>query len=146
MLKSLLKSYFEAYPGIFEYMEGVKKKAYEDGFVTTLMQRKRYIPELKNKNKLIRSSGERIALNTPIQGTSADIIKKAMILIDDRLESEHLKSKMILQVHDELVFDTLESEKDRVFEIVKEVMEHVCELRVPLKIEISMGYNWYEAK
>lgn len=144
--KKFIESYFEAYPGIFEYMEGVKKKAYEDGFVTTLMQRKRYIPELKNKNKLIRSSGERIALNTPIQGTSADIIKKAMILIDDRLESEHLKSKMILQVHDELVFDTLESEKDRVFEIVKEVMEHVCELRVPLKIEISMGYNWYEAK
>lgn len=144
--KHFIETYMRTYPGIGEYMNRVIEKAYENGFVTTLMQRKRYIPELQNKNKMIRSSGERIALNTPIQGTSADIIKKAMIDIYARFEKEHLKSKMILQVHDELVFDTLESEKERVMEIVKDVMEHVCELKAPLKIEMSTGYNWYEAK
>jgi len=127
-------------------MNSVIEKAYKDGYVTTFMHRKRYIPELQNKNHIIRASGERIALNTPIQGTSADIIKKAMVDIARRFKAENLKSKMIIQVHDELVFDTLIEEKDKVINIVKETMENVCDLNIPFNVEISYGGNWYEAK
>ena len=144
--KQFIDTYKETYPGIESYMNGVIEKAYRDGFVTTLMKRKRYIPELNNANHIIRASGERIALNTPIQGTSADIIKKAMVDIAIRFKEENLKSKMIIQVHDELVFDTLFDEKEKVISIVKETMEQVCDLNVPLNVEISYGGNWYEAK
>jgi len=144
--KQFIDTYKETYPGIDKYMNGVVEKAYQDGYVTTLMHRKRYIPELQNKNHIIRASGERIALNTPIQGTSADIIKKAMVDIAARFKEENLKSKMIIQVHDELVFDTLFEEKEKVINIVKDTMEHVCDLSVPLNVEISYGGNWYEAK
>ena len=144
--KQFIDTYKETYPGIESYMKGVIEKAYKDGFVTTLMKRKRYIPELLNANHIIRASGERIALNTPIQGTSADIIKKAMVDIAARFKAENLKSKMIIQVHDELVFDTLFDEKEKVISIVKETMEHVCDLNVPLNVEFSYGGNWYEAK
>jgi len=130
--KQFIDTYKETYPGIDKYMNGVVEKAYQDGYVTTLMHRKRYIPELQNKNHIIRASGERIALNTPIQGTSADIIKKAMVDIAARFKEENLKSKMIIQVHDELVFDTLFEEKEKVINIVKDTMEHVCDLSVPL--------------
>ena len=144
--KQFIDSYFEAYPGIKSYMDGVVEKAYKDGYVTTLMHRKRYIPELQNKNYMIRTSGERIALNTPIQGTSADIIKKAMVDIARKFKENNIKSKMIIQVHDELVFDTLIEEKDIVIDIIKQAMENVCDLHVPLNVEISYGTNWYEAK
>ncbi len=144
--KEFIDAYFEAYPGIKSYMNSVVEKAYQDGYVTTLMHRKRYIPELQNKNHIIKASGERIALNTPIQGTSADIIKKAMVDIAKRFKEENIKSKMVVQVHDELVFDTIISEKEKVINIVKEVMENVCDLHVPLNVEISYGNNWYEAK
>ena len=144
--KQFIDTYKETYPGIDRYMNSVVEKAYQDGYVTTLMNRKRYIPELQNKNHIIRSSGERIALNTPIQGTSADIIKKAMVDIARRFKEENLKSKMIIQVHDELVFDTLLYEKEKVIAIVKDCMENVCDLTVPFNVEISYGYNWYEAK
>jgi len=144
--KQFIDTYKETYPGIESYMNSVIEKAYKDGYVTTLMNRKRYIPELQNKNHIIRASGERIALNTPIQGTSADIIKKAMVDISRRFKEEKLKSKMIIQVHDELVFDTLLEEKDMVISIVKDAMEQVCNLDVPFNVEISYGYNWYEAK
>ncbi len=144
--KVFIDNYFESYPGIKEYMDTIVMKAYLDGYVRTLMNRKRIIPELNNKNRFIRSSGERIALNTPIQGTSADMIKKAMVDIDKRFKEENIKSKMILQVHDELVFDTLESEKEKVIEIVTECMEHVVELDVPLHVDIEYGANWYQAK
>ena len=144
--KQFIDTYKERYPGIESYMNCVIEKAYQDGYVTTLMNRKRYIPELQNKNHIIRASGERIALNTPIQGTSADIIKKAMVDIAKRFKEENLKSKMIIQVHDELVFDTLLEEKEKVIEIVKDCMENVCTLSVPFNVEISYGYNWYEAK
>ena len=144
--KQFIDTYKETYPGIDRYMNSVVEKAYQDGYVTTLMNRKRYIPELQNKNHIIRASGERIALNTPIQGTSADIIKKAMVDIARRFKEENLKSKMIIQVHDELVFDTLLYEKEKVIAIVKDCMENVCDLTVPFNVEISYGYNWYEAK
>ena len=95
---------------------------------------------------MIRQSGERMALNTPIQGTSADIIKKAMVLIHNKLKEKNLKSKLIIQVHDELVFDCLKEEQETVTEIMKDVMENVIKLKVPLKIDIAYGNNWYEAK
>ena len=144
--EQFINNYFESYPGIKEYMNTTIEKAYNDGYVLTLMNRKRYIPELKNTNKMIRKGGERIALNTPIQGTSADIIKKAMIDIANEFEKQNLKSKMILQVHDELVFDTLLEEKDKVIEIITDKMENVYDLEVPLKIDIEYGDNWYQAK
>lgn len=144
--KQFIDTYKETYPGIESYMNSVIEKAYKQGYVTTLMNRKRYIPELQNKNHIIRASGERIALNTPIQGTSADIIKKAMVDISRRFKEEGLQSKMIIQVHDELVFDTIIDEKDKVISIIKECMENVCELSVPFNVDINYGYNWYEAK
>ena len=95
---------------------------------------------------MIRQSGERMALNTPIQGTSADIIKKAMVLIHQKLKENNLKSKLIIQVHDELVFDCLKEEQEQVTKIMKDVMENVIKLKVPLKIDVEYGNNWYEAK
>ena len=144
--KKFIDTYLKTYPGIAEYMEEEKKKAYELGYVTTLMNRRRVIEELKNKNYLIRSSGERIALNTPIQGTAADILKKAMVEIYDEFQKRGLKSKMLIQVHDELVFNVLDSELDEVIAIVRNIMEHTIELKVPLKVDIEYGNNWYEAK
>lgn len=144
--KKFIDDYLATYPGIKEYMEVTIKTAYEDGFVKTLFNRKRTIEELKNSNYMIRQSGERMALNTPIQGTSADIIKKAMIEIKTRFVKENISSKMILQVHDELVFDVLKREQEQVINIVKEVMENIYELQVPLKIDLAIGENWYQAK
>ena len=144
--KKFIDNYLETYPGIKEYTENIKKKAYVDGYVKTIMNRKRIIEELKNKNYLIRSMGERIALNTPIQGSSADILKKAMIEIYDKINGLGLKSKMLIQVHDELVFNVLESELDIVTNIVTDIMENTYKLNVPLKVEINTGKNWYDAK
>ena len=120
--------------------------AYKNGYVKTLFNRKRVIDELKNKNYLIRSSGERMALNTPIQGTAADILKKAMVEIYNEFNKRNLKSKMLIQVHDELVFNVLNSELDEVKDIVRNVMENTFKLDVPLKVDIEYGNNWYEAK
>lgn len=144
--KKFIDNYLETYPGISEYMEEEKKKAYELGYVTTLMNRRRVIEELKNKNYMIRSSGERMALNTPIQGTAADILKKAMVEIYEEFNKRGLKSKMLIQVHDELVFNVLDSELEEVSSIVKDIMENTIQLSVPLKVDIEYGENWYEAK
>ena len=144
--KKFIDNYLQTFPGIQEYMEKEKKKAYELGYVTTLMHRRRVIPELKNKNYMIRSSGERMALNTPVQGSASDILKKAMIEIDEIFEKENIKSKMLLQVHDELIFDVFKDELDMVKEIVKETMEGVCKMSVPLKVDIEVGTDWYDAK
>ena len=127
-------------------MDNVKKEAYKNGYVKTLFNRKRIIPELQSKNHAVRASGERMALNTPIQGTSADIIKKAMIEVFDAFKKENLKSKMILQVHDELVFDCRRDELDKVIEIVTNIMENTYKLNVPLKVDVNYGDNWYLAK
>lgn len=144
--KEFIDNYLDTYPGIREYMEKEKAKAYEDGYVRTIMNRKRVIEELKNKNYMIRSAGERMALNTPIQGSAADILKKAMVEIFDEFKKRNLKSKMLIQVHDELVFNVLEEELDEVKGIVKDIMENVVKLQVPLSVEIEIGRNWYEAK
>lgn len=144
--KQFIDHYFEAYPGIHTYMEEVKKGAYEKGYVETLLHRKRVIKELKSDSKMVRNQGERMALNTPIQGTSADIIKKAMNEVHEAFKKENLQSKMILQVHDEIVVDCKKDEFERVVEILKQTMEHTYELNVPLKVDIEHGNNWYEAK
>lgn len=144
--KQFMDHYFEAYPGIRTYMDQVKKDVYQKGYVETLLHRKRVIKELQSDSVMVRKQGERMALNTPIQGTSADIIKKAMNEVHDAFIKEHLQSKMILQVHDELVIDCKKSEFEQVSRILKEVMEHTVELRVPLKVDIEYGNNWYEAK
>ena len=144
--KDFIEGYLETFPGISKYMEEEKAKAYKYGYVKTLMNRKRVIEELNNKNYMIRSSGERIALNTPIQGSAADILKKAMVEIFDEFRKRNLKSKMLIQVHDELVFNVLKSELDEVKKIVKDKMENVIKLSVPLKVDIEIGNNWYEAK
>ena len=144
--KEFIDKYLEAFPGISEYMNKEKEEAYKLGYVTTLMNRRRVIPELNSKNYMVRSSGERMALNTPIQGTAADILKKAMVELYDELNKRKLNSKIILQVHDELIINVKNNEVDEVREIVKDVMENAYKLKVPLKVEIEMGDNWYEAK
>jgi len=144
--KKFIDNYLNTYPEITDYMERVKAEAYQNGYVTTLMNRKRVIEELKNKNYMIRSSGERMALNTPIQGTAADILKKAMVEIYDEFNKRGLKSKMLIQVHDELVFNVLNDELEEVKEIVRDIMENTFQLSVPLKVDIEVGNNWYEAK
>ncbi len=144
--KNFIDNYLQTYPGISQYMENEKAKAYQFGYVKTLMNRKRVIEELKNKNYMIRSSGERMALNTPIQGTAADILKKAMVEIYDEFQKRNLKSKMLIQVHDELVFNVLKDELDEVKSLVKNIMENTFQLDVPLKVDIEVGNNWYEAK
>lgn len=144
--KKFIDNYLETYPGIKEYMEEEKSDAYKYGYVKTLMNRKRVIEELQSKNFMIRSSGERMALNTPIQGTAADILKKAMVEIYDEFNKRNLKSKMIIQVHDELVFNVLDEELEEVKLIVRDIMENTFKLSVPLKVEIEVGNDWYEAK
>ena len=144
--KHFIDHYLETYPGVQEYMDKQIKQAYQDGYVRTLFNRKRIITELQNSNYMIRHQGERMALNTPIQGTSADIIKKAMVDIDKELKKRNLKTKMILQVHDELLFDCNKDELEEVKSIIKDKMEHVLTLKVPLKVDIAYGNTWYEAK
>ena len=144
--KSFIDNYLTTYPGIVKFMEDTKAGAYRDGYVKTLMGRKRVIEELQNKNFMIRSSGERMALNTPIQGTAADILKKAMVDIYAEFNKRNLKSKMLLQVHDELVFNVVNDELEEVKELVRDLMENAYKLSVPLKVEIEYGADWSEAK
>ena len=144
--KKFIDKYLDLYPGVKRYMDEIVEEAHMFGSVRTLFGRKREIEELQNSNYMIRNAGERIALNTPIQGTSADIIKMAMIKIDKIMEEKNLKSKMLLQVHDELIFDVKEEEKEIISEIVKNEMENITPLKVPLKVGMDYGKNWYDAK
>lgn len=144
--KEFIEKYYELYPGVKRYMDEIVKEAIQTGSVRTLLKRRRIIPELNSPQYMVRQMGERIALNTPIQGTSADIIKKAMVEIYEELKKQNLKSKMILQVHDELIFDLLEEEKDVVANIVKDKMTHTIKLDVPLKVSADYGVNWYDTK
>ena len=144
--KRFIDDYLETYPGIRDFQAKEIADAYANGYARTLMNRKRVIEELKNKNYMIRSSGERMALNTPIQGTAADILKKAMVEIYREFNKRNLKSKMLIQVHDELVFNVLNNELDEVSKIVKDIMENTFKIDVPLKVDIEFGDNWYEAK
>lgn len=144
--KSYIESYLEKYHGVRNYMESIKEQAKKDGYVKTMLNRIRYIPELKSPNYNIRQFGERVALNTPIQGTAADIIKLAMVRVDNRLINEGLKSKLILQVHDELIVEAHKDEVDKVKQILSEEMQNAMELNVPLKVDMSTGHSWYDAK
>ncbi|MHC6180651.1 DNA polymerase I [Clostridium sp. JNZ X4-2] len=144
--KLYIDTYFERYPKVKVYMDNIVKEAKKNLYVTTLMNRRRFIPEIKSSNKIIRSLGERLAMNTPIQGSAADIIKIAMVNVYRRLEQGNLKSKLILQVHDELILNVYKEELEKVKGIVKEEMENVLDLKVPLEVDISIGSNWYEAK
>ena len=144
--KEFIEKYYELYPGVKKYMDEIVKEAILNGSVRTLLKRRRIIPELNSPQYMVRQMGERIALNTPIQGTSADIIKKAMVEIYDELKKQNLQSKMILQVHDELIFDLIEEEKEQVEKIVKDKMTHTITLDVPLKVSADYGVNWYDTK
>ena len=144
--KMFIEKYYELYPGVKNYMNNIIKEAYETGQVKTMFGRIRKIKELRDNNYMTRSMGERMALNTPIQGSSADIMKMAMIEVEKKLKENNLESKLILQVHDEIIIDAKESEIEILKEILKSSMTKIVNLSVPLKIEINVGKNWYDAK
>ena len=144
--KNFIDNYLETFPGIKSYMNNLIAKAHENGYVKTMFGRKRVIDEIKSANYMVKTSGERMALNTPIQGTSADILKIAMIEIHKELKKRNLKTKMIIQVHDELLFDCPKEEQKEVEKLIKDKMENAYKLLVPLKVDIESGANWYEAK
>ncbi len=146
MAKKYIEGYFERFSGVKAYMDGIVKKAQEDGYVTTLLNRRRYLPELSAGNFMTRSFGERVAMNTPIQGSAADIIKLAMVKVYQRLKAEGLKSKLVLQVHDELIIETPLDEAEAVKKILKTEMENAYKLNVPLKVDMNVGETWYDAK
>ncbi|WP_276704314.1 DNA polymerase I [Caldibacillus debilis] len=143
---AFIERYFQIYPGVKQFMEDIVKEAKQTGYVTTLLNRRRYIPEITSRNYNLRSFAERTAMNTPIQGSAADIIKKAMIDMAERLKKEKLKARMLLQVHDELIFEAPKEEIGRLCQIVPEVMEGAVELKVPLKVDVAYGPTWYDAK
>lgn len=141
-----IDQYFDAFQGVRTYMDEIVKEAKRDGYVKTLLERRRYLPEINASNFNLRSFAERTAMNTPIQGTAADIIKLAMIMMDEVLRERKLKSRMLLQVHDELVFEVPPEELELMTTLVPETMERALQLSVPLKAEVSSGANWYDAK
>jgi DNA polymerase I len=141
-----IERYLESFPGVKNYMEDVVTKAKEDGYVSTLLQRRRYLPEINSRNFNQRGFAERTAMNTPIQGTAADIIKLAMVQMETRLKEEKLETRMLLQVHDELIFEAPQDEIETLKRIVPEVMESAIKLDVPLKVDYEYGSTWYDAK
>ena len=143
--KEMIDQYFERFPNILNYINDTKAFAREHGYVKTLMGRRRYIPDIKSGNWNVRGFAERTAINMPIQGTAADIIKLAMINIHHWLKENKKQSRMLLQVHDELIFEIHETELDEVPDKIKELMEFAVELDVPLKVEAGIGENWLEA-
>ena len=144
--KKYIDEYLSEYSGIKNFMDNIKEEAKEKGYVETLFHRRRYIPELKSNNFMVRQFGSRAAMNTPIQGTAADIMKIAMIKVNNELKKRNLKSKIVLQVHDEMMIEALEEEKEEVKEILKTSMESAANLKVPLIAEISEANNWYDCK
>ena len=141
-----IEQYFETYPDVKKFLDKTVEDAKQNGYVTTLYGRRRPIPELSSSNFMQRSFGERVAMNSPIQGTAADIMKLAMIHVWERMHKENLKSRLILQVHDELLIETLAEEEEKVRQILTEEMQHAAELSVTLEIDLHTGENWYEAK
>ena len=144
--KAYMEAYFATFPGVRKYMDEVVEKAKENGYVETLLHRRRDLPELKSSNFNLRSFGERVALNMPVQGTAADVMKLAMVAVHKRLKAEKLQARLVLQVHDELIVECPESEAEHVAELLEEEMEHVVSLSVPLTAEAHWGKNWLEAK
>ena len=141
-----IESYFARYTGVKKYMEEIVAKAREQGYVATLMGRRRYLPDIRHSNFNLRSFAERTAINTPIQGTAADIMKKAMIDVESALEEANFKSRILLQVHDELVLEVTEDEKERVADLVRTTMQNAAQLEIPLLAEVNFGRNWAETK
>lgn len=144
--KEYIEQYLNKYNGIKKYMEDIDKKAKEDGYVTTMFGRRRNIPELKSQNYMVRQFGSRVALNMPIQGTAADIMKLAMIEVDKRIEQKKLKAKLLLQIHDELLIEVPMNEEEEVKDILKDTMENVVKLSIPLIADASVADNWYGCK
>jgi DNA polymerase-1 len=143
--KDLIDEYFATYPGVKAYMENSKEVARKNGYIETIFKRKRYLPDINSHNSVVRGYAERNAINAPIQGSAADIIKVAMINIYKRFRKENLKSTMILQVHDELNFNVFPEEKEMVERIVIEEMQNAYHMRVPLIADRGWGSNWLEA-
>ena len=144
--RAFINKYYDLYPGVKEYIDSNVESAKETGEVRTLYGRKRVIEEIHNTNFMIRQSGERMAMNTPIQGTAADILKMAMIKLQKRIDEENLNTKILVQVHDELVFDVPNNEVEIVIPIIRDTMENIYQMNVPLKVDIEYGRDWYEAK
>ena len=142
--KEYIESYLASYPGVNAYLRDIVKYATEHGSVDTLYGRKRYIPEIQSKNAVMRKFGERVAMNSPIQGSAADIIKIAMINVSDRLNKSGVDAKLILQVHDELIIEAREDQAELVAGILKEEMENAANLPIPLTVDLSIGDRWYE--
>ena len=141
-----MEIYFDRYPNIKGYLDSLTEEAKEKGYVLTILNRRRFIPEIKSSNKIVKSLGERLAMNAPIQGSAADIIKLAMVNVFNKLKEKSLKSEIILQVHDELILNVKKDELEEVKALVKEEMENVLKLAVPLEVDINLGKTWYEAK
>ena len=141
-----IKGYLATYHGVAAYMDRVVEQAKRDGYVTTLYGRRRYLPELQSSNFNLRGFGERVARNMPVQGTAADIIKIAMIRVSARLKEEQLRSRLILQVHDELIVEAPEEETQTAARILREEMEGAAALQVPLNVDVKWGKSWYETK
>ena len=144
--KNYITMYFERFNRVKSYMDTLKESCEEKGHTVTLFGRKRFLPDIHSKNRTIKSSAERIAVNSPIQGTAADIIKMAMIDINRNMEEKGLQSKMLLQVHDELIFEIVEDEIEVMREMVKSCMEGVVNLKVPLRVDMAVGVNWFDLK
>jgi DNA polymerase-1 len=144
--KQFIERYFESYPGVKTYMDDIVQEAKHKGYVSTLMKRRRYLPEITSRNYNVRSFGERTAMNTPIQGSAADIIKKAMIDLYEKLKEDRLQARLLLQVHDELIIEAPKEELDHLITIVPKIMEQTVELNVPLKVDYSYGDSWFDAK
>ena len=143
--QNYINAYYNKYEGVKRYRDSIIKEAQEKGYVTTLFNRRRYLPGINHQKQRIRAEAERMAINTPIQGTAADLIKMAMIRIHHRLKQDGYRSRMILQVHDELLFEVPEDELDRLISMVRQEMEGVHKLAVPLKVDVGIGKNWDEA-
>ncbi|MFM7770863.1 MAG: DNA polymerase, partial [Bacteroidota bacterium] len=143
--KQIIDAYYTQFAGLKTYQQNAVEQARQKGYVETVMGRRRYLPDIQSSNAVVRSFAERNAVNAPIQGSAADIIKLAMIKIQKALKENQLKTKMVLQVHDELLFDAPKSEVDSVFELVKSEMVNAASLQVPLEVEIQAGNNWLEA-
>jgi DNA polymerase-1 len=144
--KEYIENYFNKYDKIKQFMDEIIEDASEKGYVTTILNRRRYIPEIKSSNFMLRNAGKRAAMNAPIQGSAADIIKIAMINVYKKLEENNMKSKLILQVHDELIVEAVDAELDIVKRIVKDEMENAVSLDVNLDVDLNIGDSWYETK
>ena len=145
-MENYINNYLEKYSGIHSFMENITETAKKQGYIETLFGRRRYVPELKSNNYMVREFGKRVAMNTPIQGTAADIMKIAMNNVSKKLEESKIDAKIVLQVHDELIVETKIEDKEEAKKILKECMENAYTLSIPLKVDMEEAYSWYDSK